>query len=255
LPRKFSNRVATSPGCRPLQEMFGQAQRERWSRWTQAESSFLEAMWRFDGNFAQGIADQGDNQNGKGDFFTDLICILLERCSGKSLESRPGVHGRIFRNHNLDAAYPGTGTLEVLIETKIAGAPRSPRNPRQRNPLGRRGSADFDKRIKEAGLKSIDLKAEWARLAGQGGGPAGDFVTWLRRAKPSCYLLLAVRIIDENDLRQAVRMADAANLVMDACGLVCYQPDAGRYRLREVPTHLEMDRVLSRICDQLRELD
>jgi hypothetical protein len=49
-------------------------------------------------------------------------------------------------------------------------------------------------------------------------------------------------------------MAEAANQVMDACGLVCYEPFEDYYRLREVPTHLEMDRVLSRICDQLRAL-
>jgi hypothetical protein len=226
-----------------------------WSRWSEAEATFVEAIWKFDQNFTVGIADQGDNQNGKGDFFTDVICVLLGRCSGKELQPRPGVHGLIFRNHNLDAAYPGEGSLEVLIETKIAGAPKGVRNPGQRNPLGRRGSADLDKRIKEAGLKTIDLKAEWARLEGRGHGPTGDFLSWLKRVKPSCYLLLALRVIDESDLRAAVRFAEAADQVMDACGLVCYQPIEGHYVLREVPTRLELDRVFSRICDQLRDLD
>lgn len=211
-------------------------------------------MWAFDHNFAIGIANQGDNQNGKGDFFTDLTCVLLERCSGKVIEFRPSVNGRIFRNHNLDAAYPALGPVEVLIETKIAGAPKSPRNPLQRSALGRPGSSDLDKRIKEAGLKTIDLKAEWARIEGLGGGPSGDFITWLRRSKPSCYLLLAVRTIDGADFLRAVRAADAANSVMDACGLVCYEPAGDHYELRKVPTHLEMDRVMSRICDQLRAL-
>lgn len=165
VPRRFSNRVATSPGCAPLHEMFIRSQAGTSTRWTHLEQEFLAAMWAFDQNFAGGTANQGDNQNGKGDFFTDLICVLLERCSGRPLEFRPAVNGRIFRNHNLDAAYPATGPVEVLIETKIAGAPKSPRNPMQRNALGRPGSADLDKRIKEAGLKTIDLKAEWARIA------------------------------------------------------------------------------------------
>lgn len=255
MPRAFSNRVATSPGCRPLLDCFRRVQHETWSRWTLAEPSFLQAMWGFDQNFAKGLADQGDNQNGKGDFFTDLICVLLERCSGKQLEYRPAVPGRIFPNHNLDAAYPARGTVEVLIETKIAGAPKGPRNPTQRNPLGRPGSADLDKRIKEAGLKTIDLKAEWARREGRGRGPTGDFVTWLRRAKPSCYLMLAVRVVDDADLRRALRVADAANQLMDGCALVCYQPAGDHYRLREVSTQLEMDRVLSRICDELQNSD
>ncbi|MDR7418359.1 MAG: hypothetical protein QN178_05575 [Armatimonadota bacterium] len=209
-------------------------------------------MWRFDQNFSRGTANQGDNQNGKGDSFTDLLCLLLERCSGKELTARPRVAGRIFRNHALDAAYPATGPVELLLETKVAGAPRNPRNPRQQNPLGRPGSADLDKRIKEAGLKTIDLKAEWARLEGRGGGPGADFITWLRRSKPACHLLLAVRVVDDGDLQRAVRTAEAANQVMDACGLFCYAPRADRYVTSPVPTHLEIDRVFSRVCDALR---
>ncbi len=153
-----------------------------------------------------------------------------------------------------DAVYPASGVVEVLIETKVLGAPRTRRNPRRRNPLGRPGSADLDKRVKEAGLKTIDLKAEWARLAGQGGGPGADFVTWLRRSRPSCYLLLSVRTVDEADYRRAIRLAEAANQVMDACGLLCYSPGDGSYGMRDVPTHLELDRVLSRVCDELRQL-
>jgi hypothetical protein len=233
--------------------MFELARSRGWSRWADAEEAFLDAMWEFDAGFERGQATQGDNQNGKGDFFTDLICVLLEACSERTLSFRPRVPGLIFRENNLDAAYPPAGAVEVLIETKVAGAPKTSRNPSQQNPRGRRGSADLDKRVKEAGFKTIDLKAEWARVAGQGGGPGGDFVTWLRRSKPSCYLLLAVRVIDGADLRQAVRMAEAANQMMDGCGLVCYEPGAGRYRLREVPTALELDRVFSRICAQLRQ--
>lgn len=211
-------------------------------------------MWRFDQNFAAGIADQGDNQNGKGDFFTDLLCVLLEHCSGKELNYRPAVAGRIFRGHALDAAFPAQGTVEVLIETKACGAPKTSRNPKQKNPLGRPGHADLGKRIKEAGLKTIDLKAEWARREGKGGGPTGDFITWLRRSKPSCYLLLAVRVVDDRDLKQAIHMTDTANQVMDASGLFAFRPGEKGYVTCPVSTTIEIDRVLSRICDQLRAL-
>ncbi|MGQ0570441.1 MAG: hypothetical protein ACT4P5_13115, partial [Armatimonadota bacterium] len=117
------------------------AESSDWSRWATAESAFLDAMWRFDQNFAGGMADQGDNQNGKGDFFTDLSCILLERCSGKTLNARPPAPGRIFRNHALDAAYPSSGVVEVLIETKVSGAPRTGRNPSQSLTVSLAGSA------------------------------------------------------------------------------------------------------------------
>ena len=97
-------------------------------------------MWGFDQAFAAGLADQGDNQNGKGDFFTDLIALILKNCSGKELHGRGAVPGLIFPNHNLDTSYPKEGTVEVLIETKVAGAPKTPRNPQQKNPRGRAGA-------------------------------------------------------------------------------------------------------------------
>lgn len=108
--------------------------------------------------------------------------------------------------------------------------------------------------ISAACLKTIDIKADWARREGRGKGPTGDFVTWLRRSKPSCYLLLAIRVVGDGDLQHAVHMAETANQVMDACGLFCYGPEGHGYSVHPVPTSLQMDRVLSRICDQLRSL-
>lgn len=226
------------------------------SRWTQVEERFLSAMWDFDQAFARGEANQGDNQNGKGDFFTDLIALLLENCSGKELHGRGSVPGLIFPKHNLDTSYPRTGPVEILIETKAAGAPKSVRNPRQKNLKGRPGSADLDKRVKEAGLKTIDLKAEWARGAGQGGGPTSDLLTWLHRSKPLSVLFLAIRVVDEGDFERTVFFANAAGQMMDTVGLVSYQPEpSGKaYMPLAVPTHLELDRVLSRICTGLRSL-
>jgi hypothetical protein len=226
------------------------------SRWTQVENHFLEAMWSFDQAFATGLADQGDNQNGKGDFFTDLIALILENCSGKELHGRGAVPGLIFPNHNLDTSYPKEGTVEVLIETKVAGAPKTPRNPQQKNPRGRAGSADLDKRVKEAGLKTIDLKAEWARNAGQGGGPTSDLLTWLRQSKPLSFLFLAIRVVDRADLERTLFFANAANRMMDDVGLVVYEPavSSQRYQALKVPPHLELDRVLSRVCTALRVL-
>jgi hypothetical protein len=226
------------------------------SRWTQVEEPFLAAMWEFDRGFAAGLADQGDNQNGKGDFFTDLIALLLENCSGKELHGRGAVPGLIFPNHNLDTSYPKQGTVEILIETKAAGAPKTLRNPQQKNPKGRPGSSDLDKRVKEAGLKTIDLKAEWARNAGQGGGPTSDLLTWLRQSKPLSFLFLAIRVVDGKDLERTLFFANAANRMMDDVGLIAYEPNAtGKgYRPCKVHTHLELDRVLSRVCTALRVL-
>jgi hypothetical protein len=256
MARKTSPLVAKSPGCIPLKQMYQGAIAAKPSRWTQVEDRFLAAMWDFDQNFAAGLANQGDNQNGKGDFFTDLIALLLENCSGKELHSRGGVPGLIFPKHNLDTSYPREGTVEVLIETKAAGAPKSVRNPRQKNLKGRPGSSDLDKRVKEAGLKTIDLKAEWARNAGQGGGPTSDLLTWLRQSKPLSFLFLAIRVVDRSDFDRTLFFANAANRMMDDVGVVVYEtnPAGDGYQACKVPPHLELDRVLSRVCTALRVL-
>ena len=59
----------------------------------------LDAMWQFDSLVASGVADQGDIQNGKGDFFNDFLSALLTVCSGKEVHTRPNVAGLSFANH------------------------------------------------------------------------------------------------------------------------------------------------------------
>src|SRR5439155_22425626 len=46
--RRLSQRVATSPGCRPLLRMYEAASATQPSRWIDIESQFLRAMWEFD---------------------------------------------------------------------------------------------------------------------------------------------------------------------------------------------------------------
>lgn len=255
-PRKTSPRVATSPGCRPLRELYTWALEHRPSRWPEVEERFLDALWAFDQNVANGLATQGDIQNGKGDFFTDLVALLLENASGKHLYGRGAIPGLFFPSHNLDASFPPAGQVEVLIETKAAGAPKTSRNPLQKNPQGRPGSADLKKRITETGLKTIDLKAEYARHAGKGEGPAGDLMTWLRRSKPQCVLFLAIRVVSPQDLQKTIDHVAIASRILDDVGLVAYEPDpeGKRYRLSEIPSYYELDRVLSRVASHLRSL-
>ena len=143
--------------------------------------------------------------------------------SGKVVNTRPNVKGQSFKNHKLDVAYPVTGDLLLMVETKATGVPKHPRSTRQKNPEGRRGSADLDKRVKEASFKNIDIKAEAARLAGVGGGPTSDLVGWLRAAPPRSFIFLAVRVIDDNDYKNAEKLALIAGQWFEGCGLFCYR--------------------------------
>ena len=250
-----SRQASTKPGRAPLVASYRQIEQAGSSTWRQAEPSFLHAMEQFDALVVSGVADQGDIQNGKGDYFNDVLACLLESCSGKQVHARPDVPGLSFRNHKLDIAYPATGTVALAIETKMTGIPKHGRNPRQPHPEGRAGSADLEKRIKEASFKNIDIKAEVARLQGKGGGATSNLGQWMRTAPPRCYMFIATRVRDDADLQATVKFGHIAATWFDECGLYCYGWNKKRtaYECKPVgATSLELDRVLSNVCTALR---
>jgi hypothetical protein len=256
--RTTSKTVATKPGCAPLKSAYENAVRLGARIWDEVEDDFLRAMETFDSNIATGLADMADLQNGKGDFFNDLLALLLENCAGVSLYSRGGVPGLTFPKHNLDVTFPNTGVVEFMLEAKAVGTPKHPGSPRQKS-IGRPGSADLDKRVKEIGFKAIDLKAEYARImAARGERPtaiAGDLTTWLRSVKPRSYVFFAARTISDKDHARVIRFADVAGLVSDAVGVYCFGPvsvaQPTTYVPRSVPPHIELKRVLFRACQDL----
>lgn len=250
---------STKPGRAPLTQAYRLMESAGVNTWQRAEANFLVAMQAFDDLVAGGVADQGDVQNGKGDFFNDVLALCLSNCSGKDLHSRPDVPGLSFRSHKLDVAYPaaGDGEVELTIETKATGVPKHSRNQRQRHPEGRAGSADLEKRIKEASFKNIDIKAEQARRVGEGGGATSDLGQWMRTAPPRCYMFMAVRVRDDADLARTIAFGHTAATWFDGCGLYCYGWDKTHtaYEPKAVGvTSLELDRVLSQVCTALRNL-
>ncbi len=255
--RSQTRQASTKRGRAPLVGSYRAIENAGYSTWRQAEPDFLYAMEQFDALVAAGIADQGDIQNGKGDYLNDVLALLLEQCSGKQLHTRPDVPGLSFRRHMLDVAYPATGTVQLAIETKATGIPKHPRNPKQPHPEGRAGSADLEKRIKEASFKNIDIKAEVARLQGKGGGATSNLGQWMRTAPPRCYMFIATRVRDEADLRATINFGHVAATWFDECGLYCYGWDATHSAYEAKPvgvTSLELDRVLSNVCTALRLL-
>lgn len=250
-------------GSVPLKAMYDTALTAKPRSWNEVEEPFLRAMEVFDANVADGTASMGDLQNGKGDFFNDLLALLLENCAGVSLYARGGVPGLIFANHNLDVTYPNTGVVEFLLEAKAVGTPKHPGSPKQRA-AGRPGSADLDKRIKEAAFKTIDLKAEFGRVQTMQGAtavssPGGNLTTWLRQMRPSSYLFIAARVISDSDFARVEKSAAIAAQVLDHVGVFCFEPVAAdkptTYRTRKVTaTAHELERVLYSACQDLAAL-
>lgn len=247
--------------------------------WTQVEGPFLGAMSEFDGNLPTGFngTDEerrrqsrdlsGALQNGKGDWFNNLLAVLLERCAEiDTLYLRRQVPGLIIPVHNLDGVFPGEPMREIefLLEAKMMGTPKHANSPNAKV-SGRDGSADTKKRVGELAFKSIDLKGEASRrltMVGRaptgGGAGGGDLSTWLHANRPRIYFFMAVRVLSERDFAAVVRWAQTAAQVVDAVGLYCYEPVAGSFtayqRRPGVPTAHELDRVLYRACIELRSL-
>lgn len=254
----MARRVKTKPVSDARKPLAAALDRARaLSTWAAFEPIYLNAMQAFDEVVADGRATAGDMRNGKGDAFNDFLVALLQNCSGKTLHARPDVPGLSFKVHKLDIAYPDKpAPVELVVETKASGIPKHPGNTQQKHPEGRAGSADTEKRVKEASLKNIDIKAEAARTAGKGGGPTSDLSSWMRSAKPRCYLLLAVRVRDDADLNKTIKFGHIAAHWFDRCGVYCYGWDAThtRYETKPVPTVLELDRVFAEVCSALRNL-
>lgn len=257
--RSTSTVVAKKPGCAPLKEMYSAAVAAKPRSWNEVEPGFVAAMEAFDQNVASGLADIGDLQNGKGDFFNDLLALLLENCAGVDLYSRGGVPGLIFPNHNLDLTYPNIGLVGFTLEAKAVGTPRHSLSPRQKR-IGRPGSADLAKRVKEVAFKTIDLKAEYGRLMSMRGespqvGPGGNLTTWLRTVRPMAYLFIAARVVSKTDFDATVAFARTAAQVEDGVGLFCFGPaadgDPTSYKPMPVPVELSIDRVLYRACQDI----
>jgi hypothetical protein len=266
MPRRlktFGPKVRSAPGRQPfvdaIEELLNGAGKS-WRTWPQAEQLFLDTLADFDRLVANGKTTQGDRQNGKGDFFNDLLAILLARCSGKSLHRRPKIPGLIFANHALDIAYPATGTVLLTVETKATGIPKHPGSQSQ-DATGRPGHADLEKRIKEAAFKDIDIKAQHAASLGTGGGPtvgSNLLRSWLQRTPPQNWLLLSARVRDQNDLTRVIDFATAASRWFEHCGLYAYGHRNWRlnqrYEAKAVPAALRMQSVLPDICTELRNL-
>lgn len=278
-PRGPKAVLLTNPYCEPLRSMYDKMTGSGATSWNQIEPAFLAAMSAFDSGLPAAFAGSDDDkkrqskelsaalQNGKGDWFNNVIAVLLEKCSGVgALYVRQQVPGLIIPEHNLDGVYPGDETREIefLLEAKMMGTPKHANSPGQSDP-GRAGSADTNNRVKELAFKSIDLKGEAARrltmvgTAPTGGGPGGgDLSTWLHASRPRIYFFMAVRVLGDTDFKAVVRWAETAAQVVDAVGLYCYEPTGGSYttyRSRpEVPAAYQLERVLYRACTELQNL-
>jgi hypothetical protein len=217
------------------------------------EPDFLRAMSAFDHRLAAGELTPGENQN-KGLFFNELVARLVERCAGFGVAQRGKRPGILLPQVDVDLCYPSDRKARpaLIAEVKMAGTPKHP-GSRKAKAMGRRGSADVDKRIREIALNVIDLK-----LADVQGGttPIGDITSWIQEIRPRFFAIFGFRIIDSNDLRTVIgRFQHLANSYANGVGLALFEPvdrstREGRVSYRPIPSPggMSIDDAVKRMC-------
>jgi hypothetical protein len=246
--------VAKAPFSFPeFRALLDRVDAERIETFGEVEESFLAAMSAFDRRVAAGDLTSGENQN-KGLFLNELIARLVERCAGFGVAQRGKRPGILLPQVDVDLCYPADRTARpaLIAEVKMAGTPKHPGSPKA-GMMGRRGSADVDKRIREIALNVIDLK-----LADVQGGTTtiGDITTWIQETRPRFFAISGFRIIDANDLKTVVdRFQYLANSYANGVGLVLFEPvdrttPEGRVTYKRIPPPggMSIDDALRRMC-------
>ena len=118
------------------------------------------------------------------------------------------------------------------------------------------------KRLREAGFKTIDLKAGYGfhqENDGEGqAGPSGSLTQWLRSAKPKSYVLIAARVKDDGDLNRMITDTTSMTQIMDGMGLFCFTASdptssAPSYSAAKIPPVVQLGRILHDIGEQMRD--
>jgi hypothetical protein len=249
--------VATRFSFGPFGALIERIVAGRVERFSEIEDEFMAAMSDFDMLQAAGELTSGQYQ-AKGLFFNEIIARLIERGAGQGVAQRGKRRGILLANVDVDICFPADPKTrpEVIAETKMMGTPKHPRSPKA-GPLGRPGSRDLDKRVREIALNVIDLK-----LADVEGGstPIGDIATWIQQTTPPFFGFFAIRVVGDTDRRAAESRAQLlANSYANGVGLFLYGPvdpetDVGRvtYRVLKPPGGMAIDDAVTRICRQIR---
>lgn len=242
----------------PFRQLLEVMRQEGTETFADVQDRFVAAMSAFDREQAAGSLTSGEYQN-KGLFFNEVIASLLERCAGVGVAQRGKRPGVLLESVDVDLCYPSAPNTRpaIIAEVKMAGTPQHPGNAGTTSVLGRRASADLDKRIREIALNVIDLKL--ADVEGRT-TTIGDITTWIQRTAPAFFALFGLRVTDDNDLEIILARAQyLANSYGNGVGLVLYRArdnstSAGRtdYVTIAPPRGMTIDDAVRRMCREIK---
>ena len=201
------------------------------------------------------------SKTAKGDFFNDLLALILENCAEVSIWSRRGVPGFIMPTHSLDITHPSDGVKVPRGAAKALGTPKHP-GAQEEGPMGHRGRLTSEARQRSSPSRPSTSKwsmdesrsPAWRPPIGQSGWQP-DHMAPDRGA--GTFLFISARVIGATDLYcSRHRLWERAAQVEDGVGIFCYRPARtprrrGTEAVATIPTGLQLERTLHRACEDL----
>jgi hypothetical protein len=184
-------------------------------------------MWTLDAyRIAQvsptGSESQDALNRGKGNWFAELLALLLENRTNHRIAPRARVPS-FSQFHQVDIAWPPRGSDPlVCCETKVTGAPAFGNKP------ARKAMSDFSNRRKELKFAATDLKLYRRQQETR----IEHWDVWRHDAPPKTYFLWATRMEPPNE-RIETLVREARNLIdtyLDGAGLFAWRPSPAEDR-------------------------
>ncbi len=232
-------------------------QQEDLKKFSEVASEFLSVLWCLDQYKIRGVVPRGMGKDisgayrMKGNWFADLVSLLLVNQTSSPLAPRTSVQG-FSQLHQIDIAWPTQREAPlVCVETKVMGGP----------PVGgttaRAATADWSNRRKELKFQATDLKLYRRQQATQ----IDHWDNWRKSAPPSGYFLWCARMKPRADkLDVMIRELRAlTETYLDGAGIFAYKSNANDTAYEVVPIPwadrvIDLDDVIHRIANQINDL-
>lgn len=246
-----------------LETLKERIQTEAIKQFVEIQDDWLALMWSLDAHRIAGIPPRGMGTQtnkpqtrleaiyrSKGNWFAELLALLLQNRTSLSLAPRQKVQG-FSQTHQIDVAWPAREQDPlVCAETKVTGAPAYGSTP------ARGAMADWTNRRKELKFAATDLKLYRRDVETK----IDHWGVWREDASPKTYFLWAARLRPEKD--KITKMAEEAlalvNTYLDGAGIFGWTDNAAGtgYEAVQLPPALHvtsLDDVLHRIAAEINK--
>lgn len=232
-------------------------QQEDLKQFSSIAEGFLELLWCLDQYKIHGVAPRGLGKDlsgayrMKGNWFSDLISLLLINQTSSPLAPRSNIQG-FSQVHQIDIAWPVQQKAPlVCVETKVMGGPSVGRT------TARAATADWTNRRKELKFQATDLKLFRRQQATR----IDHWDNWRKGAPPSVYFMWCARMkpgVDRID-RMVREVRALTETYIDGAGIFAYRPNKTNtaYEVATIPWAdrvVDLDDLVHRIANQINDL-